>query len=36
MDVEPLTIQGCVTTGKGEGKKNLGMPTANLELTLEQ
>jgi hypothetical protein len=30
MDISPVSIEGIVVTGKGEGKKNLGMPTANI------
>jgi hypothetical protein len=34
VDVEPIAIPGTVMRGKGEGRKTLGMPTANLLLTL--
>lgn len=35
MDIKHIAIEGIVVTGKGEGRKNLGMPTANIELGLE-
>lgn len=30
LNIIPITIEGSVVTGKGEGRKNLGMPTANI------